>query len=112
MRVVLDMEDTLIVPLPRLRLGQVLGQQRDRPHNSSRDIDLGGGQDLRTLLEMRKIRIKKLSRDWKRKKELSVGCRLGWTECSGRAAGEMEDFIPSPMIEKVQTQYSLDKLKG
>lgn len=54
----LDVEDTFIVPLSRLGLGQVLGQQGDRPHNSSRDIDLGGGQDLRTLLEMRKKRIK------------------------------------------------------
>lgn len=54
-RVALDVEYALIVLLSRLWLGQVLGQQSDRPHNSSRDIDLGGGQDLRTLLEMRKI---------------------------------------------------------
>ncbi len=53
-RVALDVEDTLVILLSRLRLGQVLGQQGDRPHNSSRDIDLGGGQDLGTLLEMRK----------------------------------------------------------
>lgn len=52
--VALDVEDTLIILLSRLRLGQVLGQQGDGPHNSSRDIDLSGGQDLRTLLEMRK----------------------------------------------------------
>lgn len=54
-RVALDVEDALIVLLPRLWLGKVLGQQSDRPHNSSRDIDLGGGQDLRTLLGMRKM---------------------------------------------------------
>lgn len=55
MRVALDVEDTLIVLLPRLWLGKVLGQQSDRPHNSSRDIDLGGGQNLWTLLGMRKM---------------------------------------------------------
>lgn len=54
-RVALDVEDALVVLLSRLRLRKVLSQQSDRPHNSSRDIDLGGGQDLRTLLEMRKM---------------------------------------------------------
>lgn len=47
----LDVEDTLVVPLSGLRLRQVLGQQRDRPHDSGRDVDLSGGEDLRTLLE-------------------------------------------------------------
>lgn len=51
MRVALDVEDALVVLLSGLRLGKVLGQQGDRPHDSSGDIDLGGGQDLRTLLE-------------------------------------------------------------
>lgn len=51
----LDVEDALVVLLSRLGLWQVLGQQSDWSHNSSRNIDLGGGQDLRTLLEMRKI---------------------------------------------------------
>lgn len=50
-RAALDVEDALVVLLSGLRLGQVLGQQGDRPHDSSGDIDLGGGQDLRTLLE-------------------------------------------------------------
>lgn len=54
--VALDVKDAFVVSLPRLRLGQVLGQQGDRPHNSSRNIDLGGGQDLRTLLNMGKKR--------------------------------------------------------
>lgn len=54
-RAALDVEDTLVVPLSGLGLGQVLGQQGDRSHNSSRYIDLGGGQDLRALLDMREI---------------------------------------------------------
>lgn len=53
-RVALDVKDALVISLSRLRLGQVLGQQGDRPHNSSRDVDLGGGQDLRAFLEVRK----------------------------------------------------------
>lgn len=53
-RVALDVKDALVISLSRLRLGQVLSQQGDRPHNSSRDVDLGGGQDLRALLEVRK----------------------------------------------------------
>lgn len=56
LRVPLDVENALVVPLARLRLRQVLSQQRDGPHDSSRDIDLGGRKDLRTLLEMRKRR--------------------------------------------------------
>lgn len=49
----LDVEDALVVPLSGLRLRQVLGQQGDRPHDSSRNVDLGGGQDLRTLLQIK-----------------------------------------------------------
>lgn len=52
--VALDVEDAFIVPLSRLRLGQVLCQQSDGPHDASRDVDLGGGQDPRTLLEIRR----------------------------------------------------------
>lgn len=62
-RAALDVEDALVVLLSGLRLGQVPGQQVDGPHDSGRDIDLGGGQDLRTLLEMSEIRIQKLRRD-------------------------------------------------
>lgn len=58
-RVALDVKDALVISLSRLRLRQVLGQQGDRPHNSSRDVDLGGGQDLRALLEVRKKGVKK-----------------------------------------------------
>lgn len=54
-RAALDVEDALVVPLSGLRLGQVLGQQRDRPQDSGGHVDLGGGQDLRALLEMRQI---------------------------------------------------------
>ena len=90
MRAALDVEDTLVVPLSRLRLGQVLGQQSDWPHNSSRDIDLGGWQDLRTLLDFRKIKIKRYRDEWNSKKKALVGCIYGWTECSRHAAGEME----------------------
>lgn len=86
-RVALDVEDALVVSLPRLRLGQVLGQQGDRPHDAGGDVDLGGGQDLRTLLEMRKIRIRKLRCGQRRKQRVSVRRRCGWTECSGCAAG-------------------------
>lgn len=52
----LDMEDAFIVPLSGLWLGQVLGQQSDWPHNTSRDVDLSGRQDLRTLLEKKEQR--------------------------------------------------------
>lgn len=52
-RVALDVEDALVVPLAGLRLGKVLSQQGDRSHDSGRDVDLGGGQDLRALLEIR-----------------------------------------------------------
>lgn len=38
----LNMEYALIVLLSRLRLRQILGKQSDWPHNSSRDVDLGG----------------------------------------------------------------------
>lgn len=58
-RVALNVEYALVVLLSRLWLWQVLGKQSDWPHNSSRDVDLGGRQDLRALLEMRKIMIKK-----------------------------------------------------
>lgn len=51
----LDVEDALVVPLSGLRLRKVLGQQGDGPHDSSRDIYLSRGQDLRALLQMRNI---------------------------------------------------------
>lgn len=40
--VALNVEYALVVLLSRLRLWQVLGKQGDWPHNSSRDVDLGG----------------------------------------------------------------------
>lgn len=49
-RVALDVEDALVVPLSGLRLGQVLSQQRDRPQDSGGHVDLGGGQDLGAFL--------------------------------------------------------------
>lgn len=49
-RLALDVEDALVVPLSRLGLGEVLGSQRDRLGHSDGDVDLGGGQDLRTVL--------------------------------------------------------------
>lgn len=49
--VALDVKDTLVVPLPRLGLGEVLGSQRDRLGHPNRDVDLGGGQDLWTVLQ-------------------------------------------------------------
>lgn len=57
-RVALDVEDALVVLLARLRLRKVLGQQSDGPHHTGRDIDLCGGQDLRTLLQDEKNVIK------------------------------------------------------
>lgn len=48
--VALDVKDALVVPLARLGLGEVLGSQRDRLGHPNRDVDLGGGQDLRTVL--------------------------------------------------------------
>lgn len=54
MRVFLDVKDALVVSLSGLRLGQVLGQQSDWPHYPSGNIDLGGGQDLWTLLDKKK----------------------------------------------------------
>ena len=44
------MEDTLVVPLSRLGLRQVLSQQGDGLHHPYGDVDLGGWQDLGTLL--------------------------------------------------------------
>lgn len=38
----LNVEYALIVLLSRLWLWQVLGKQSNWPHNSSRDVDLGG----------------------------------------------------------------------
>lgn len=49
----LDVKDALVISLSGLRLGQVLGQQGDGPHYPGGDIDLSGGQDLRTLLQKR-----------------------------------------------------------
>lgn len=46
----LDVEDTLVVPLSRLGLRQVLSQQGDGLHHPHWDVDLGGWQDLGTLL--------------------------------------------------------------
>lgn len=51
--VALDVEDALVVLLAGLRLRKVLCQQSDGPHHAGRDIDLCGGQDLRTLLRTR-----------------------------------------------------------
>ena len=44
------MEDALVVLLARLRLGQVLGGQRDGFGHAHRDVDLGGGKDLGAVL--------------------------------------------------------------
>lgn len=70
MHAALDVEDALIVSLSRLRLGQVLGQKCNRPHYPSGDINLGGGQDLRALLQtkherqmMKYLRVKQSSKD-------------------------------------------------
>lgn len=46
-----DVEDALVVALPRLRLRQVLGRQGDGLHHAHGDVDLGGGQDLRAVLQ-------------------------------------------------------------
>lgn len=48
--VTLDVKDALVVPLSRLGLGEVLGSQRDRLGHPDGDVDLGGGQDLWTVL--------------------------------------------------------------
>lgn len=48
--VALDVKDALVVPLSRLGLGEVLGSQRDGLGHPDGDVDLGGGQDLRTVL--------------------------------------------------------------
>lgn len=48
--VALDVKDTLVVPLSRLGLGEVLGSQRDRLGHPDGDVDLGRGQDLWTVL--------------------------------------------------------------
>lgn len=45
-----DVEDALVVALPRLRLRQVFGRQGDGLHHAHGDVDLGGGQDLRAVL--------------------------------------------------------------
>lgn len=50
----LDIEDTLVVPLARLGLRKVPGQQGDGLHDTNRDVDLSGWQDLRTLLQNEK----------------------------------------------------------
>lgn len=52
-RVFLDVKDAFVVSLSGLRLGQILGQQSDWPHYSSGNIDLGGWQNLWTLLDKR-----------------------------------------------------------
>lgn len=46
----LDVKDALVVPLTRLGLGEVLGGQRDRLGHPDGDVDLGGGQNLWTVL--------------------------------------------------------------
>lgn len=46
----LHVEHTLVVPLARLRLWQVLGCQRNGLGHAHWDVDLGGGQDLRAVL--------------------------------------------------------------
>lgn len=43
-------EETLVATLARLRLRQVPGGQGDGLHHTHRNIDLGGGQDLRAVL--------------------------------------------------------------
>lgn len=50
MGLALDVKDALIVPLSRLGLGEVLGSQRDRLGHPDGDVDLGGGQNLWTVL--------------------------------------------------------------
>lgn len=50
MGLALDVKDTLVVPLSRLGLGEVLGRQRDGLGHPHGDVDLGGGQNLRTVL--------------------------------------------------------------
>lgn len=47
----LDVEDALVVPLARLRLREVLGGQRDGLGHPDGDVDLGGGEDLRAVLQ-------------------------------------------------------------
>lgn len=49
-RLALDVKDALVVPLSRLGLGEVLGSQRDRLGHPDGDVDLGRGQNLRTVL--------------------------------------------------------------
>lgn len=46
----LDVKDALVVPLSRLGLGEVLGSQRDGLGHPHGDVDLGGGQNLWTVL--------------------------------------------------------------
>lgn len=47
----LDVEDALVVSLARLRLWEVLGGQRDGLCHPDRYVDLGGGKDLRAVLQ-------------------------------------------------------------
>lgn len=47
----LHVEHTLVVPLARLGLGQVAGGQGDWLGHTHRDVNLGRGQDLGTVLE-------------------------------------------------------------
>lgn len=47
----LDVEDTLVVSLARLRLREVLGGQSDGLGHSDRDVDLGRRKDLRAVLQ-------------------------------------------------------------
>lgn len=56
-RLALDVEDALVVPLSRLGLGEVLGSQRDRLGHPDGDVDLGRGQNLRTVLRDEKSEV-------------------------------------------------------
>ncbi|TNN59324.1 hypothetical protein EYF80_030427 [Liparis tanakae] len=67
-RAALDVEDALVVPLARLRLGKVLGQQRDGPHDSGRHIGPGNGGE-------------------KMRKEGSEGAREGGSEGAREGSG-------------------------
>lgn len=45
-----DMEDAFVIALSRLRLRQVFGSQGDGLHHAHRNIYLGRGKDLWTVL--------------------------------------------------------------
>jgi len=50
LRLALDVEDALVVPLAGLRLRKVSGRQRDGLRDPDGDVDLSGRQNLRTVL--------------------------------------------------------------